>query len=207
VRRSLAVVLAGCFSKPPPPCTKAIPLAFDVVADDCLPWGTAFNNGTFHQGNGVLTIAPAASSSGYCNSNTSTPFGEGGVFVEVEPAVGAGAGTSFSVGVTGQYNPQLGVQDGMITYDQVDLPNQIIARAPYVHDAMRWWRFVPDLTTHAVIAQTAPDGSSWTELGRAEASDLPDALKDLTEVDFELFVAGGDPPGQAEFRSFDICPD
>jgi hypothetical protein len=99
------------------------------------------------------------------------------------------------------------MQDGMLTYDQHLNPNLVFARKPYVHDAMHWWRFVPDLATHAVIAQTSPDGSAWTELGRAEANDLPPADQDLVDVEFQLYVGGGNTPGHAEFRNFDSCPE
>ncbi len=197
---------AGIDSRPDaPPC--AMPAVSDDFASGqaCATWGFPFpkpNEPTLASGDLVLAPDPALMQTVGCVSQTPFPFGETGVFVEVD-AVGTG---------DAQYNTLIMWWDtGLTVPTTLQVANGVIAMAdrnatqlgmaPYDPIAMRWLRLRPSATGMQVIGDTSPDGIAWTELARESRTAVP-----MIRAQIQSGTNGATNATAMRVASFDVCP-
>jgi hypothetical protein len=215
---ALLVVLAGCteafgiqrlhrpdaavdapIDAPLPPCAPVAVYAdtFDT-SPPCSQWGFVDNSSaSVSVAGGQLVIVPDASNAstrGGCLSSGNAPFDpDTGIFIE-----------SAMPGAPNEYK-YAGIDQLTIAWDPTNvyfsLSNSQFAMVPFGANT-RWTRVRPTADRTMVIAETAPDGLTWTTVGSV-AFAAPTTARILFYGG--TFAPIASPP-PITFDGFDVCP-
>lgn len=172
---------------------------FDEITP-CMAFGQPMvDNGGLSTSGGTLTIAPNAGANTMVGCmRQSAAYGVAGEFVEVSQVVpdpgqtillvqGLAKGASMFTQPPFLIYFELGGGTVMKNYDPV---------------AMRWWRIRPNNTLTGTLAETSPDGRTWTQFA-ATSTILP------ANVAVEVYVqtdSSNPAPGTATIEGIDVCP-
>ncbi|MBA3457812.1 MAG: hypothetical protein H0T42_32315 [Deltaproteobacteria bacterium] len=183
------------------PCAPMLPVVDDFAdgVTPCMPWGTMFesNGGQVRESGGRLILdLPAAAtmtSGASCSGDTLLDLAQHMLVLEVVDApiglfvqlrASRMAGTEW---VMQSANGRLIFHDG----------SNELASASYDRTAHRWWRL--RATGLETIAEVAPDGITWTELGRTAQVDPSVTVS----IDALAFAGFGKP---VVLDNLNICP-
>ena len=216
--RSALVVLAGCsgvfgiqhlppadaakdapIDAPLPPCVPVATFAdtFDS-SPPCSAWGfTDTTTATVSVAQGQLVIVPDAnnaSTRGGCLSSGNAPFDpDSGIFVE---SVMPGAPNEYKFAMVDQLT--INWDATTVTFD---LGMNQFASADF-GPGTRWTRLRPTPDRTMVLAETAPDGRTWTVVGSVAFTAPTTARVTLLGGTFAALPA----PPAITFDGFDVCP-
>jgi hypothetical protein len=173
----------------------------------CAPWGGPYENtgAQLREGRSGLTVTPASigTSSAGCTSTEALPFRDGGISVEVSSVLTGEGGEYTQLQIFEEVNATIGVVSEKLIVFDADADDTVHS-VDYDPVAMRWWRLRPSTATSQVIAETSPDGETWTpEIAMPRAALAPAARINLIAGVGDTQITFADV---STFRRLIVCP-
>ncbi|MFT3693446.1 MAG: hypothetical protein QM831_09930 [Kofleriaceae bacterium] len=163
----------------------------------CNAFGSPLvQNGSLNVNNGTMTLTPNANNNVVIGcQRTGAVFGNPGAFVEVSQILVAGQ-TRLGLSDANSHVYAIGVQSNAIAF--ADDAGTMGTRA-YDATGDRWWRIRPVGAT--VIAETSPDGKTWTLLATSSV-----AVASTATIAASVIIDNSPMPGTATFEGIRRLP-